>query len=43
MLDIVDGIQNIGSRFKFDSLNGVRYTMRLSASSMSVMPRVGND
>ncbi len=43
MLDIVDGIQSIGSRFKFDSLNGVRYTMRLSASSMNAMPRISND
>ena len=43
MLDIVDGIQSIGSRYKFDSLNGVRYTMRLSASSMQAMPRISND
>jgi type II secretion system protein N len=43
ILGFVDSFQGIGEKYKFDSLNGVRYTMRLNARSMDSLPRITSD
>ncbi len=40
VLGFVDIYQGIGDKYKFDSLRGVRYSMRLTARSMQTPPRV---
>ncbi len=40
VLGFVDIYQNIGQRHKFDSLQGIRYSMRLTARTMNTPPRV---
>lgn len=40
ILTFVDIYQQIGDKYKFDSLGGVRYSMRLTSPSMNKPPRV---
>lgn len=42
ILGFVDIYQGIGSKYKFDSLKGVRYSMRVSARNMQSPPRITN-
>lgn len=42
ILGVVDIYNGIGEKYKFDSLKGVRYSMRLTARNMSEPPRVSN-
>lgn len=43
ILGIVDSFENIGSKYKFDSLQGIRYSMRLTSPSMGAFPRVSGN
>lgn len=42
VLSFIDLYQGIGEKHKFDSLKGVRYSMRLTARNLTTAPRVSN-
>lgn len=42
ILGFIDIYKGIGDKYKFDSLRGVRYSMRLTARSMTAPPRVSS-
>ena len=42
VLGFIDFYKGIGSKYKFDSLGSVRYSMRLTARNMREAPRVSS-